>query len=69
MTAVRRTGPHLGPGSDQRVSPLVKEPGEQDATGGLVDLQPDWEGNARSLLHDLAGAFAFAIGHIADTWA
>jgi hypothetical protein len=51
------------------VSPLVKEPGEQDATGGLVDLQPDWEGNARSLLHDLAGAFAFAIGHIADTWA
>ncbi|WP_053658401.1 hypothetical protein [Micromonospora sp. NRRL B-16802] len=32
-------------------------------------LQPDWTGNARDLLHDLAGAFAFAIGHIADTWA
>lgn len=32
-------------------------------------LHPDWEGNARDLLHDLAGAFTFAIGHIADTWA
>ncbi|MEK8106524.1 hypothetical protein NKG94_17160 [Micromonospora sp. M12] len=60
----------MGPVTDER---FLEPVGWTLHTGpvpvALRCLQPDWEGNARNLLHDLAGAFAFAIGHIADTWA